>query len=394
MDACHKEPHGGSLGRKIVAFSGFLKRHGFKVFPSCISEALTAVDALDLSDRRDFFYGLRASLVRSDMEWKLFEGLFDSFWGNTPLMPPPGEESSDNNERDNNLSEVFIEEQEGGETIESNARENSEIIDEKETLEGGVYSPVPYFEKEALERLRPEDLKFARLALKNMIAPLRFSASRRRRPSRKQCDMDFRRTFRESLKSGGIPLRVHYKKKRKRLRRLVILADVSGSMDRYARFVLPFIMGIKGSSVRAEVFVFSTTLTRITKILRHYEIDEALDRITSLTPDWSGGTRIGHSLRQFNRDFGDRIVNHQTVVVILSDGWDLGAKEILRGEMATLHRRSRRVIWLNPIAGDPDFAPLLKGMGMALPYIHHHLPVTSLRHLSQAGRILASEISS
>ena len=380
------------LVRRVVHFSGVLRRHGFNVFPSTVAEAVRALDALDITCREDVFHGLRATLVHSDLEWRLFPELFDTFWSDASLFGYPDQPGQGEGLKETPLGDAVFRELPVGGPIASGDEEDIERFEEQVTRQGAIYSPVPSFETQTFERLRPEDLRFARLALKNMITPFRFAASRRRRPSRKPRHMDFRRTVRESMKSEGIPLRVHYRRKRKRLRRLVLLADVSGSMDRYARFVLPFLMGIKGSGVRSEVFVFSTTLTPISSILRRYDVDDALDRISQATPDWSGGTRIGYSLSQFNRDFCDRLVNLRTVVVILSDGWDLGAKAMLAREMATLRRKARRVIWLNPVAGDSEGLPLFKGMYTVLPYVHHHLPVSSLRRLNRAGHILASEL--
>ena len=380
------------LLRRVVRFSGVLRRHGFNVFPSAVTEAVRALDALDITSRGDVFHGLRATLVHSNLEWRLFPELFDTFWSDASLFGYPEQSGQGGGLKETPLVDAVFRELPLGGPIVSGGEEDIEGLEEQETREGATYSPVPSFETQTFERLRPEDLRFARLALKNMITPFRFAASRRKRPSRKLRHMDFRRTVRESMKSEGIPLRVHYRRKRKRLRRLVLFADVSGSMDRYARFVLPFLMGIKGSGVRSEVFVFSTTLTRISSILRHYDVDDALDRISHEAPDWSGGTRIGYSLNKFNREFCDRLVNPRTVVVILSDGWDLGAKAMLAREMATLRRKARRVIWLNPVAGDSDDLPLFKGMHTVLPYVHHHLPVSSLRRLNRAGHVLAREL--
>lgn len=391
----HREARGGrvdGLVHRVVRFSGVLRRHGFNVFPSTVAEAVRALDELDITRREDVFRGLRATLVHSDLEWRLFQELFDTFWSDASLFGYPDEPGHGEDLGETPLGDaLFRELPVGGPTV-SWDEENGQRSGEQETREGATYSPVPSFETQAFERLRPEDLRFARLALKNLIVPFRFAASRRRRPSHKPRDMDFRRTVRESLKSEGFPIRMHYRRKRKRLRRLVLLADVSGSMDRYARFVLPFLMGIKGSHVKSEVFVFSTSLTCISSILHRYDVDDALDRISHTTPDWSGGTRIGYSLKQFNRDFCDRLVNPRTVVVILSDGWDLGAKAMLAREMATLRRKARRVIWLNPVAGDSEGRPRFKGMHTVLPYVHHHLPVSSLRHLNRVGHILAREL--
>ncbi len=185
-------------------------------------------------------------------------------------------------------------------------------------------------------------------------------------------------------------MELFYRAKKRRLKRLVILADVSGSMDRYARFVMPFLLGLRGAGSRAEVFVFSTSLTCITSLIKHLDIDKALLRISEEVPNWSGGTRIGFSLHQFNQGRGAQLINSRTVVVIMSDGWDLGGKELLKREMAAISRKAHCVIWLNPLAGDPDYRPVCQGMRIALPYVDHFLPADSLESLKRVGRVLSN----
>lgn len=175
---------------------------------------------------------------------------------------------------------------------------------------------------------------------------------------------------------------------------MVVLADVSGSMDRYARFVMPFILGLRGIGTRAEVFVFSTSLTQVTSILKRHGVEEVLEKMAREVPDWSGGTRIGYSLRQFSRRYGKRHLNRRTVVVILSDGWDLGARNLLVREMESLSDRVHAVIWLNPLAGDPAYAPLLRAMDGVLPYLDFLLPADSLQGLKRVGRTLARVMTS
>ncbi len=376
------------LLHRIIRFSTLLKRHGFKVFPSSVTEALRALDLVGLSDREVFFFALRSALVRSDLEWRLFDEVFETFWSGGADAESDGSNPSSMGRHDPLPEETFQElPGVGNRRAESCSDED---LPHREVLEGATYSPVPSFESRDFDKMRPEDLQFARLALKNMIAPFRIAASRRSRRSHKPRDMDFRRTFRESLKAGGVPLRIRYRQRKKRLRRLVVLADVSGSMDRYARFVMPFLMGIKGAGVRTDLFVFSTSLTCLSPLLRHHDVEEVLDLLSGVAPDWSGGTRIGFSLRQFNREHGNRSLGRHSVVVVLSDGWDLGSKEMLRREMAAIHQRARCVVWLNPAAGDPDLKPLYRGMQAVLPYVHHVLPVDSLKSLMRAGHVLAS----
>ena len=176
---------------------------------------------------------------------------------------------------------------------------------------------------------------------------------------------------------------------KKRLKKLVILADVSGSMDRYVRFLMPFLLGLRGIGSQPEVFVFSTSLSRITFFVRKLPVEKALSRISCEVPDWSGGTRIGESLQQFHVRYGQRHLNKRTVVVIMSDGWDLGARSLLQKEMQTLSGKVHSVIWLNPLAGDPEYRPLCRGMQAVLPYVDHLLAADSLQSLRKVGRVLS-----
>jgi len=224
------------------------------------------------------------------------------------------------------------------------------------------------------------------------MEPFRIDSSRRLKKSGKTGLLDFPRIMRKSLRADGLPLVFFYKKKKKRLRRLVVLADVSGSMDRYARFVMPFLLGLRAAGSRAEVFVFSTSLTSITFIVRHVGLDKAMERISLEVSDWSGGTRIGFSLGQFNQIYGRRLLTKRSVVVILSDGWDLGSKALLRREMAALSRGVHCLIWLNPLIGDLHDQPLCQGMRAALPYVDHLLPANNMESLRRAGRLLSRVI--
>ena len=195
--------------------------------------------------------------------------------------------------------------------------------------------------------------------------------------------------MKQSLKVEGIPLDLFYRRRKRRLKKLVILADVSGSMDRYVRFLMPFLLGLRGIGSQSEVYVFSTSLTRITYFVRKLPVGKALSRICSEVPDWSGGTRIGESLQQFHKKYGERHLNKRTVVVVMSDGWDLGARNLLQKEMQHLSGKVYSVIWLNPLAGHPEYRPLCRGMQAVLPYVDHLLAADSLQSLRRVGRVLS-----
>ncbi len=375
-----------SLTCEVISFSTFLKDRGFKIFSSNVMDSLKSMEEVDISKKEDFFHVLRTNLVTSDVEWELFGGLFEEYWQGMQneeeeeeseipqAQPECGEDPAAEL-----LQEVQREQDEGGE--EDACRE--------EPTEQATYSPVARLERKNLAHFQKADVQIAQLILKNMLSPFRLTVTRRFKGSKRPGDMDFRRIMKKSLKLGGIPLELFFKRKKKRLKRMVILVDVSGSMDRYARFVTPFIMGLKGVGSKAEVFVFSTSLTPITPFVRRFDLDKALDRISREVPDWSGGTRIGYSLHQFNQEYAQRLLNKRTVVVILSDGWDLGGKEPLRREMEILSQKAYCIIWLNPVAGDMEYKPICQGMQTALPYVDYFLPADSLESLKKVGRTLS-----
>lgn len=369
---------------RVLRFADFLKRRGYKVFQSGILDALRSLQEIEVCNRTDFFYALRVNLSSTDLEWGRFEDLFEEFFGAEPQdAEEEGQPPSTPTDGERDLP--------GGETSVEVVRQCAAETGgrEKEQLEGVVYSPVARLEKKDLCHFDAQDVQVAQLALKRMMDPFHLAMSRRLRRSRKHGKLDFRRMMRRSLKGGSIPLELFFREKKKRLKRLVILADVSGSMDRYARFVMPFLLGLRGAGSKAEVFVFSTSLTRITPLVRHLNMEKALERISQEVPDWSGGTRIGYSFHQFNQTHGSRLVNKRTVVVIMSDGWDLGGKQLLKREMNAISREAHCLIWLNPLAGDPDYKPVCQGMRIALPYVDHFLPADTLESLKRVGRILS-----
>jgi uncharacterized protein with von Willebrand factor type A (vWA) domain len=373
------------LTEQVILFSRFLKQHGFKAFSSSVVDALRSLEQGEIGERQDFFHILRANFVSTDAEWRVFDELFKAFWrtaSKEPERQEKAEKPSEPEHRQDMILERMLEP--GGEHRADRGMES-----EKSCLEGAIYSPVALLEKRDLSCFDRRDIRIAQLVFRSMLSSFRLSETRRWKRSRSPGNVDFRPILKRSLKSGGIPLELFYRRKRKRLKKLVILVDVSGSMDRYARFVMPFVLGLKGVGSRADVYVFSTSLTPITRFVRKLSIENALDMISETVPDWSGGTRIGDSLRQFNERYGPKHLNKKTVAVIMSDGWDLGARNILRREMETLAGKVHAVLWLNPLAGDPDYRPLCRGMQTVLPYVDHLLPADSLQSLRRVGRTLS-----
>ncbi|MCB0105979.1 MAG: VWA domain-containing protein, partial [Caldilineaceae bacterium] len=200
--------------------------------------------------------------------------------------------------------------------------------------------------------------------------------------------IDLRRTMRQTLRHGGEVMQFTYRERKTKRRPVVLICDISGSMERYSRVLLQFIYIVTSRLDRVESFVFSTRLTRITRQLQRRNIDDALREASAVVHDWAGGTRIGEAIRTFNYDWARRVLNQGAVVMIISDGWDRGDVQLLGREMDRLHRSCHRLIWLNPLLGAEDYQPLVRGIQAALPHIDDFLPVHNLASLEQLAAIL------
>jgi uncharacterized protein with von Willebrand factor type A (vWA) domain len=213
--------------------------------------------------------------------------------------------------------------------------------------------------------------------------------SRRRQPGRGRA-LDLRRSLRRNLRYGGELLEWSYLKPKFRHRPLIVIADISGSMERYTRMLLHFIYALtRGLEQPVESFVFGTRLTYITHQLRDRDVDRALRHVSHAVTDWSGGTRIGEALKSFNYDWARRVLGRGAVVLLISDGWDRGDPELLGVEIARLQRSCYRLIWLNPLLGSAEYEPLTRGMMAALPYVDDFLAVHNLSSLEDLADHMA-----
>jgi uncharacterized protein len=209
----------------------------------------------------------------------------------------------------------------------------------------------------------------------------------RRRGSRH----DLRRTVRASITHGGEPIQLLWREPGEKQRRLVVLLDISGSMEPYARALLRFMHAAVVGRQRVEAFAFGTRLTRLTKELANRNPDKALQRASAQVPDWSGGTRLGESMKKFNDTWGVRGMARGAIVVILSDGWDRGEPAVLAEQMKRLQRVAHRVVWVNPLKVTPGYAPLARGMAAALPYIDEFVEGHSMAALEQLTRVISHD---
>jgi len=373
-----------------LAFGRMLRGAGLALTVPELMDAVRALEVIDLMDRREVYLALRACLVTRTEETPVFDRCFEAFWkfhaedgqgleGLVNAMPAPrGDE----------------EEEPPGSVAAATQKQASVALDswEEEGADDGEPLEVPGMsDREVLmdqdfSTFPAEDLdEVARLTI--LIARrLARRVSRRRRPTRRGGVIDLRRSMRANLMKGEI-IELRRRERRRRKVRLVLLCDVSGSMDLYSRFLLQFLYALQNVFGRVETFTFATRLTRVTEQLKGRSYQLALKRLTEVR-DFSGGTRIGESLQEFNGSWG-HLVDRHTIVLVLSDGWDTGEPEILAAEMLALKRRAGRVIWLNPLLGNPSYEPLTRGMAAALPLVDHFAAAHNLASL----RDLASHLT-
>jgi uncharacterized protein with von Willebrand factor type A (vWA) domain len=238
--------------------------------------------------------------------------------------------------------------------------------------EGLVNQDFSTFSADQLDELLRVTVQIARRLARRM--------SRRRRPVRRRGRVDLRRTLRANLTRAEI-IELRYRQRKRRKVKLVLLCDVSGSMDLYSRFLLQFLFALQHVFSRVETFTFSVHLTRVTEYLKARSYREVLKRLQDVR-DWSGGTRIGESLAEFNRQWS-YLVDRRTIVILLSDGWDTGDPDVLATELLRIKRRAGRVIWLNPLLGNPSYEPLTRGMAAALPLVDHFAAAHNLAALRE-----------
>jgi uncharacterized protein len=374
-----------SLSAGVVRFAALLRREGLAVTVVQVTDAVRALEHLDLGDRQDVYLGLRALLVTRPEEVTVYDRCFAQFWrlatdeeGGLPgLLVPPSDaqDGAAATQPTNEKREAIGLEAWGGDD-EGEGEEPLGVpaVSDQEAMAGQDFSTFSPDQLDEVFRLTVQIAK--RLARR---------ITRRRRPVRRRGRVDLRRTLRANLTRGDL-IDLRFRRRKRRKVRLVLLCDVSGSMDLYSRFLLQFLFALQNVFGRVETFTFSTRLTRVTDHLKGRSYKQVLRRLTEVR-DWSGGTRIGESLGQFNRQW-PMLVDRRTIVIVLSDGWDTGEPEVLASELLRIKRRAGRVLWLNPLLGNPSYEPLTRGMAAALPLVDHFEAAHNLAALrSLAGKL-------
>ena len=367
----------GALSANLVGFCRLLRVQHCGPALGEEQDALRALAAIDLSDPEDFRLSLRTTLAKTPAEQKLFDALFDAYWsiwdraselGRPQPAPAAPAKTTANRPGKSAVTSIRDWLKQGEPT--------------QEEREAAGYSPIEVHTKRDFKDFNAEELEEIGRLLQAIARALATRFSRRYRPVRPPGRLDLRRTLRASLRRGGELLDLSYCGRARQKPKLVLLCDVSKSMDLYSRFLIQFMYAFQNAYRRIETFVFATSLHHVAPLLSGNDLSAGLDALAAQVPDWSGGTRIGAALATFLRERA-ALVDRQTALLIVSDGWDTGDIELLAESMRALQRRSRCLIWLNPLLGSPDYRPATRGMQAALPYIDLFAPAHNIDSLKE-----------
>jgi uncharacterized protein with von Willebrand factor type A (vWA) domain len=362
----------------LLIFGGVLRRAGIDVHPGRLLNVIEALGHVNLSTRDEVYYTCRALLVHRQELIATFDRAFAAFW----RRHDEGNDRSGSRKDASRESSAEVDQLIPVDELRAaTARDEAEIGRPDPGRGVKTWSDIGGLAHKDFAAFTTEELNAARTALSRLV--WNPGERRTRRWVRGQGPrIDLRRAIAGSLRTGGDIVKLPRRARRVRPRRLVLLCDVSGSMERYSRMLLHFAHAITWRHHRVEAFLFSTQLTRVTRELRAARPDDAIAAVARSVPDWSGGTRIGEAVKQFHVRWGRRVLNRGPVVLLISDGWDRGDPRQLRDEIARLQRSCHRLVWLNPLIGTTDYAPLTRGLEAALPFVDDFLPARTLTNLA------------
>lgn len=395
--AALQSPGGGRLAENIMHFARTLRAAGLPVGPGKVLRAIRAVEAVGIRRRDDFYWALHAVFVNRRDQQELFDQAFHVFWRNPKilermlglLLPTVRAPADDSHELSRRLAEA----------LRSAGRLDELPEHERKEDEIEVDTTLTFSDKEVLqtidfEKMSNEEIARAKAAIARMRLPIMELPTRRFRPAPSSGRRaDLRATMRAALRSGSDTIPLRWKRPRRRHPPLVVICDISGSMSRYSRMLLHFMHAITNDRDRVYTFVFGTRLTNITRHLRQKDVDVALEKVAEAVVDWSGGTRIGACLRDFNLRWSRRVLGQGAVVLFISDGLDRDNAEGLTAEIERLHKSCRRLIWLNPLLRYEGYEPKSLGAQVLVPHVDDFRTVHNLESLSQLTEVLSRPVT-
>lgn len=375
--------HQTSISSNIVLLCRFLRKKSFNISATEEADALIAVSSLPIHTEDYFREALRSVLTKSQFQQAKFNEFYFEF------------KEQLNKATDSKLKEL-PEEKKQPEKKRKEAQFEAlkdwlNLTPSEEEKEIASFSDIEALAKKDFLDLSEDEMRLMMRVLQKMARKLAHQKSRLRKVSKRHRHLDLKQTIRMNMRKGGEIQQLVFSQKKDRKLKLVLLCDVSRSMDLYSRFFIHLIYAFQNAYDKIETLVFSTALHKVSEILDNNEFDKAFTIISERVPHWSGGTTIGSCLQDFTRNYGHGMLDKKTIVLILSDGWDTGEPEIIKEAMKTIHKKSKKVIWLNPLAGSPDFSPEAIGMKTALPYIDLFASAHNLDSLKQVLTQLRSK---
>jgi len=366
---------GGRFVENLIVFSRLLRRVGFDIPVGRVLDLTEALTHVNVNARDEVFHTCRALLVHRHEQLGLFEQVFDAFWRDhaNPFAAQGVKVSDARTTAARSTTAAGVVPPQEGADEEDGDRPVEGVFQTWSEAGGLAHKDFAEF--------TPDEMARARIALEQLDW-LPGERRTRRWIRGRGPRIDLRRALMRSLRTGGEIIVLPTRRRRSRPRPLVLLCDVSGSMERYSRMLLHFAHGLAHRRGRLEVFLFATALTRVTRQIRLRRLQQAVGAVSDVVPDWSGGTRIGPALRQFHQRWARRVLHQAPVVLLISDGWDRGDPDVLREQVARLQRSCHRLIWLNPLIGTVNYAPLTRGLQAALPYVDDFLAARTLADLA------------
>lgn len=365
-----------ALSDNVVAFCRYLRSKGFSIGPLEEADALQALEVLEAFQSADNFQmTLRAVLTKSFQQQRQFDELYEAYWKevnravDSKIKDGPKEKSPNKQSKKNKPPSL--------QALKNWLYGNQS----NEVTEVATYSAVEAMTQKDFSGFTEDELHEIIQIIHRIAKELATKFTRRKIAAKSPGTFNLRRTLRLNMRRGGEIVDLGFVRPQKRKMKIVMLCDVSKSMDLYSRFLVQFMYGFHQVYSQTETFVFSTSLHRITPQLYQKNYSEALDQLADAVPNWSGGTKIGASFQAFLEKYGQRLLDKRTIVLIMSDGWDTGEIEILEESMYQIHRKAAKVVWLNPLAGNPKFEPDVRGMKAAMPYVDVFAPAYSIESL-------------
>ncbi len=382
------------LDDAVIVFGRFLRQAGCPIGSGEIMSAINACSHIEIANRLDFRQALRSCLISNYKLLPLFDQLFDIYWRNPDKIEYVSDilrnlyesrlEKAEIKSMKEQIQDMYKKKVDGLDNSNDNEKNEDKAYDVY------LYSPNEQLKKKRFDSYTDSELEEAKKFINNRRWELPKRKLRRLKPGKVTDRLDIRNTIRNNIFPSQDFIKLNWKQPKKRDRPLVVLMDVSGSMDHYTRILMHFLHTISSKGNKVEGFTFGTRLTRITRFIKEKSVNDSIEKINSLVQDWSGGTKIGETIKDFNLLWARRVLGNGAVVLIITDGWDTGNSKLLNQEFDRLRKSCNRLIWLNPNLGYQDFEPLTSGVQIIMKYVDNFLPIHNLKCLTDLSDLFLS----